>query len=105
MSEAAYTLARYCVRPGHEEAFLATWRELAGVFRTLPEPPSWGTLVQSASDPAVYYSFGPWRDPAHVRAMREAPEAQAAFDRVAAHCEVIEPGDYKLVEHVQVRPA
>jgi hypothetical protein len=39
MSETAYTLACYRVRPGHEQDFLAAWRELAKAFASLPEPP------------------------------------------------------------------
>jgi quinol monooxygenase YgiN len=104
MGTTAYTLAMYRVRPGHENAFLTAWRELARLFSSLTDPPLWGTLIRSTADPALFYSFGPWRDPAHVQAMRSSPAASEAFRRIGECCAEVTPGDYELVEHVEVGP-
>lgn len=98
-----YTLACYRVTPGKEDAFMTAWSELADAFSNLPNPPIWGTLIRSMSDPGLFYSFGPWRDAAHVAEMRQNAEAGAAFQSVRALCEEMTPGDYEMVRHVQVQ--
>ncbi len=94
-----YTLARWKVRAGEEERFLEAWAELGRVFRALPHPPSaeGGVLIQSLDDPTVFYSFGPWDDPAHIAEMRANPEAQQAIAAVIALCDEATPGGYRVV--------
>lgn len=97
-----YTLAMYRVMPGRQSEFTALWRDLASTFSSLPNPPLWGTLIRSTSDPTVFYSFGPWRSVDHIAAMRANPDAQEAFGRIAALCLKMAPGNYEVVEHVVV---
>jgi heme-degrading monooxygenase HmoA len=104
MSTLAYTLAKYRVKDGQEEEFVRRWNELAATFSSLPDPPLWGTLIRHASDRTLYYSFGPWRSGADVRAMRDSPAAAGAFRGLAAVCEEITPGDFEVVRHVDVAP-
>jgi hypothetical protein len=59
MEEQPYTLARWRVREGEEERFVAAWRQLAAFFLSLREPPRWGTLLRSAEDSRLFSSFGP----------------------------------------------
>lgn len=105
MSGQAYTLAMYQVKAGREDEFVAAWNELASTFSSLPEPPLWGTLIRHRADRTLFYSFGPWRSPEHVRAMRESPAAGAAFARLRGLCEELTPGDFEVVTHVDVRGA
>lgn len=97
-----YTLACYRVLPGKEGAFVDVWSKLADTFTELPNPPIWGTLIRSVSDPTVFYSFGPWKDAAHVAEMRSNPEAGAAFRAIRQLCAEMTPGDYEMIRHVQV---
>ena len=100
VSEQAYTLAMYRVKAGREDAFISAWDELAGTFKSLPNPPLWGTLIRHRADRMLFYSFGPWRSAGDVAAMRESAEAGAAFARLRELCEELTPGDYELVRQV-----
>jgi heme-degrading monooxygenase HmoA len=104
MEGAFYTHAMWRVRPGEEEAFVRAWSELADAFAALPGRPLWGTLIRSAADPALFYSFGPWRSAEDVAAMRADPAAQQALERVRSHCVEATPGPYELVRHVDLAP-
>ena len=98
MTEQIYTLAKWVVRPGREDDFAAAWRALGAQFRKLPSPPIGdGKLLQSLTNPAVHYSFGPWESAKAIAAMREDPSAQAAIQKVVALCEDAQPGSYRLV--------
>ena len=97
-----YTLAKWQVRPGREEDFIRAWDQLAEVFVALPEAPLWGTLIRSESDPALFYSFGPWHEPEDITAMRADPLAQAAMERVRELCVEAIPGSFRAVRHVEV---
>jgi hypothetical protein len=89
-----YTLARWHVAPGNEDAFVAAWHELAAVFLSLKAPPRWGTLLQSTDDPRLFYSFGPWPSMETIAEMRGHPVATGAIGRLTALCEDAELGTY-----------
>ena len=57
-------------------------------------------LVQSTTDPQLFYSFGPWDRLAHVHDMRENPEAQAAIRSVIDLRTEATPGSYRVVAAV-----
>lgn len=99
----AYTLATYKVVPGKESEFVAAWNNLAATFSALPKPPYWGTLIRSTTDPTIFHSFGPWQDASDVAAMRNDPNASAAFQKIAIACREMTPGNYELITHVRVR--
>ncbi len=98
-----YTLATYHVIAGKEEAFIEAWNALAVTFSSLPNPPIWGTLIRSTTDRTLFHSFGPWDDREDIAAMRNSPEAKAAFRALQALCHEMTPGDYEMVRHVAVR--
>lgn len=100
MSDVVYTLGEWRVRPGQESAFIAAWKELGAVFAGLPDPPGTGTLIRSTSDPALFYSFGPWDRMEHVEEMRRSPEAEAALGRLLQLCTEATPGAFRLVAEV-----
>jgi heme-degrading monooxygenase HmoA len=94
------TLGMWRVKPEQQEAFVAAWKRLGEIFSRLPNPPSGkGTLLQSTSDPTLFYSFGPWSSRADVEAMRANPEAQAGIAALKALCTEAVPGSYQVVAH------
>ena len=94
MAHQPSTLARWLVRPGQEEAFVAGWRELAAAFLALKAPPRWAPLLRSAEDPRLVSSFGPWPSAGTIGAVRADPGAAAAIGRLTALCEAAELGTY-----------
>ena len=99
----AYTLGTYRVLPGKEAEFIAAWNRLAATLSLLADPPYWGTLLRSTTDPTLFHSFGPWESGSAVTAMRKDPIAQAAFESIAALCSDMTPGNYEVVAHIAVR--
>ena len=98
MRERVYTHALWRVKAGCEADFIAAWRELAAAFMSLPQKPSGkGTLIQSATDPTVFYSFGAWESSEDVGAMRADARAQAAMQKVRALCAESTPGLYRVI--------
>ena len=45
METQPYTLARWRVREGQEDAFVAAWHQLAAFFLMLNAPPQWGVVA------------------------------------------------------------
>ncbi len=97
MTEQVYTLGEWHVKEGRQEGFIAAWKALGEVFGDLEEPPGRGTLVQSASDPLLFYSWGPWPSMEAVEAMREDPRAQEGIGEIVAHCTEATPGAFRVV--------
>ena len=94
MADQPYTLARWLVAPGNEDAFVAAWHDLAAFFLALKQPPRWGTLLRSADDPRLFYSFGPWPSTETIAAMRADPGTPAVIGRLTALCGAGEPGTF-----------
>lgn len=104
MAEQPYTLARWYVSPGQEDAFVAAWNELATFFLSLKEPPRWGTLLRSVEDPRLFYSFGPWPSMETIAAMRAHPDTPAAIGKLTALCEEAHPGTYLVTATAGEQP-
>jgi hypothetical protein len=102
MLEGVYTLGVWRVKPGREEEFIASWKRLGRVFTSLPQPPSdRGRLVRSVTDPALFYSFGPWRRLEDVEAMRENVKAMEAVRELGTFCTESTPGVFRVVAESQ----
>ena len=102
MEQQIYTHALWRVKSGNEQAFIDGWTALAEAFSNLERPPLWGTLLRSATEPTVFYSFGPWLSAADVEQMRNSEAAQAAMSELRQLCEEASPGMYYAVKHVEV---
>lgn len=102
MEQQVYTHALWRVKPGNEALFIDAWTALAEAFSNLDQPPLWGTLLRSATEPNVFYSFGPWRSSTDVEQMRISEKAQAAMAELRQLCEEATPGMYEMVKHVEV---
>lgn len=100
MEEDVYTLGVWRVTPGREAEFIAEWEALGQVFSRLPHPPGTGRLVQSLSEPALFYSFGPWERLEDIDAMRNDPQAKAGIQRLVGLCTEATPGTFRLVAEV-----
>ncbi len=98
MEDTVYTLGVWRVKPGQEPAFIAAWRALGRIFADLPQPPGGkGTLLQSLSDPTLFYSFGPWRSLDDIQAMRDNPQAQEGIALLRELCTEATPGSFRMV--------
>ena len=96
MEHPPFTLARWLVRSGEEDACVAAWQELGDFFLSLPQPTRWGLLLRSVDEPRLFSSFGLWPSLGAIAAMRADPGA-AALGRLAALCEEARPGTYLVV--------
>lgn len=96
-ADEVYTLGRWLVKPGQEEAFVQAWKELGACFLGLPHPPGVGTLVRSIDNPQLFYSFGPWDSLQDIQAMRADARTPAMLRRLADLCAEAAPGTFKLV--------
>jgi quinol monooxygenase YgiN len=97
MESQVMTLGMWRVKADQQESFISAWKRLGETFSHLPHPPGKGTLLQSASDPTLFYSFGPWSSLADIEAMRSNPEAQAGISALRALCTEGVPGTYRVV--------
>ena len=61
MKEMVYTLATWRVQEGLHQAFISVWKDLGAAFTSLSDAPGKGVLIQSTSNPTLFYSFVPWR--------------------------------------------
>lgn len=99
MTESVYTLGVWRVKAGAEADFIAAWKDLGAIFLQLPQPPPSGqaALIQSLTDPSLFYSFGPWKSLDDVQAMREDTTAQEGIARLRALCTEATPGSFHVV--------
>ena len=100
MQESFYTHAMWRVKPGNEEQFIAAWKAMGDAFSALPGEPGQGTLIQSLTDPTLFYSFGPWNSLEDIQAMRNDPAAQEAMRKARELCEEATPGSYHVAAQV-----
>jgi hypothetical protein len=101
---ALYTLGIWRIKDdrGMEE-FIAAWQVLNELFHQLPQPPAGkGVLVQDISDPALFYSFGPWQDLTDIEAMRQDTQVLAALETLRQHCSEARTGVYRTVAEAKI---
>lgn len=96
--DTAYLLGRWRVLPEQKADFIAAWHELAAQLRRLPNPSAGeDVLIQSVSDPDLFYSLTPWQNLADIEAMRQDAGAQAAIAALRAYCSEAESDVYRTV--------
>lgn len=103
MQEVMYTLGVWKPKPGQTEEFISAWKALGQIFSELPHPPGTGTLIQSLSDPNLFYSFGPWKSLEDIQSMRADPRAQAGIQRLVDLCTEATPGSFRVVAEAPSR--
>lgn len=97
MKEMVYTLAAWRVQEGRQQAFISAWKDLGAAFNSLYEPPDKGVLIQSTSDPTLFYSFVPWKSMEAVEAMRNDHHAREGIKRLERLCTEATPGSFHVV--------
>ena len=97
MKEMVYTLAAWRVQEGRQQAFISAWKDLGEAFNSLSDPPGKGVLIQSTSDPTLFYSFVPWKSMEAVEAMRNDHHAREGIKRLEGLCTEATPGSFHVV--------
>ena len=97
MDDQVYTVGRWRVKDGRQQDFIDAWITLGEIFHSLPDPAREGTLVQSATDPTLFYSFGPWSSMEAVDAMRSDPRAGEGIRKLVELCTEATPGTFFVV--------
>ena len=97
MKEMVYTLAAWRVQEGRHQAFISAWKDLGAAFNSLSDPPGKGVLIQSTSDPTLFYSFVPWNSMEAVQAMRNDHHAKEGIKRLEGLCTEATPGSFHVV--------
>ncbi|KAA3438236.1 antibiotic biosynthesis monooxygenase family protein [Rufibacter hautae] len=98
MQENYYTHALWHVKEGKAEEFLVAWKKFAHSLSQVPNSPSVrGTLIQSITDPLVFYSFGPWETLEDIHTMRNNEKVKLAFTEIVELCQDTKPAHYKTV--------
>jgi hypothetical protein len=83
-----YSLGILRAKPGKERDLLAVWQELCDGFDQLAGPPSGPViLIQSTADPALHYTFAPWRTFENVQAMRADARTLELFRQATELCQ------------------
>ncbi len=98
MKENYYTHALWHVKEGKTNEFIAAWKEFGTALSQVPNsPPVQGTLIQSLSEPLIFYSFGPWNTLEDINAMRNNENVKKALSAILELCQEAKPGNYKTV--------
>ncbi len=97
MQKPVYTLGEWHVQEDKQEEFIIAWKELGNVFKALPNPPGKGILLQSTSDPTLFYSFGPWENIKAIESMRNNREAKQGLEKLIKLCNKAVPGSFHVV--------
>jgi heme-degrading monooxygenase HmoA len=97
MNEMVYTLASWRVQEGRQQAFISAWKDLGEAFNSLSDPPGKGVLIQSTSDPTLFYSCVPWKSMEAVEAMRNDHHARQGIKRLEGLCTEATPGSFHVV--------
>ena len=80
-----------CVHNAGRSQMAAAW------FNALSDPPGKGVLIQSTSDPTLFYSFVPWSSMEAVQAMRNDHHAREGIKRLEGLCTEATPGSFHVV--------
>jgi hypothetical protein len=101
VNDKPFTLAVFRVEAANVAAFKTAWTDLCTAFLRLPAPPAGPmTLIQSAEDPRVFQSLGPWRSTRDIEAMRADPEIMPLMNAMVALCAEAKPGMFNVLEVV-----
>ncbi|HVE61956.1 MAG TPA: hypothetical protein VNA26_09060 [Chitinophagaceae bacterium] len=98
MKDDYYTHALWHIKEGKADEFIAAWKKFGISLSEMPDaPPAQGTLIQSLTDPLVFYSFGPWENLEDNNAMRSNENVKKALSEIIALCQEAKPGSYKTI--------
>lgn len=102
MSKQLYTTGSWRPFPGHEDAFLAEWKEFMGWASRLPGAGE-AVLARDQRDPARFVSFAAWESLDAVRSWKDSPEFKPRMSRVQEHVDKFAPTELDVL--VRIAPA
>jgi heme-degrading monooxygenase HmoA len=91
-----YTTGSWRPFPGHEEAFLAAWREFMAWACSLPGAGG-AMLARDLRDPERFVSHAVWDDIESVRAWKSSPEFKPRMALVQQHIDKFAPTELEVV--------
>ena len=98
MKKNYYTHAFWHVKEGMTEEFIDAWKKFGLALSEVPNAPSLqGTLIQSLTDPLVFYSFGPWESLDDITMMKNNDKVKKAMLDIIEFCQKATPDNYKTV--------
>jgi heme-degrading monooxygenase HmoA len=72
------------VKPGREDEFISTWREMASWSNEEFGESGGARLLQDDKDPRLFYSVGSWPSDEAIAAWRAHPEFQQRLEAIDA---------------------
>jgi hypothetical protein len=99
MKDSYYTHAFWHVKEGKTEEFIEAWKRFGIAISQMPDsPPAEGTLIQSLSEPLIFYSFGPWQTLEDLKAIRGDENLKKALLDIIELCQEAKPGNFRTIE-------
>jgi heme-degrading monooxygenase HmoA len=95
----AYTSGLWRVKAGHEDDFVAAWKDFVAWAAEQPGSQTF-RLVRDVEDPAHFMSFAPWDSFEAQQAWKETDEFATRMRRVREHVDSFEPSTFELVATV-----
>jgi hypothetical protein len=96
-----YTAGVWIVKPGHEDEFIAAWRDFAEwTLRTI-DGSVWGTLLRDREMPNRFMSFGPFQRIEDIESWRAHPGFAERVGRVRALCDRWDPSTLDEVTTIE----
>jgi len=90
----------WVTKPGHEEDFIATWRELGDWTQTEIGGNASAKLLRDLADPRRFVSIGPWDSLEAIEAWRALPGFRERVARMRELLDSFEPYTLDLVAEV-----
>jgi heme-degrading monooxygenase HmoA len=98
-SPPVYTTGSWRPFPGHEDAFLAAWREFAAWAASLPGAGE-AILARDLRDPGRYVSFVAWWSMDAVRGWKTHAEFKQRMSHVQEHVDEFAPTEIEVAARV-----
>lgn len=93
-----YTHALWRVKPGKEAEFVEAFKKFSNTMAIIAGPPGIKiTLIQSLSEPLIFYSFTPWGHIDNIHTMRNDIKLKNAISVLSGLCIESRPFSYKTI--------
>lgn len=99
MSQQVYTTGSWKPFPGHEDSFIAAWKEFMSWADSLPGAGE-AVLARDLRDPDRFVSFAAWESMDAVRGWKDSPEFKLRMGRVQEHIDTFAPTELDVVVRV-----
>jgi quinol monooxygenase YgiN len=87
-----YTLSRWSVKSGNEEAFIHAWQEFSEwTLRHRPGAEGEARLLQDHEHPGLFFAIRLWEDTQSIEGWRKSPEFREFITKAVTLCEDVHP--------------